>query len=89
MSRPVLFWRFVDTYMSLAALILYFAAMSIGLASLVSGATSFEPFFVLVFAMLFSFFVPHVLKEDIRRGTLIVKAAAVVLIVAGAWLIAG
>jgi uncharacterized membrane protein len=89
MSRPVLFWRFVNTYMSLAALILYFAAMSIGLASLVSGATSFEPFFVLVFAVLFSFFVPHVLKEDIERRALIVKAVAVVLIVAGAWLIAG
>jgi drug/metabolite transporter (DMT)-like permease len=89
MKRPVLFWRFVNTYMSLTALILYFAAMSIGLASLVSGATSFEPFFVLVFALLFSLFLPNVLKEDIGRGALAVKAVAVVLIVAGAWLIAG
>jgi uncharacterized membrane protein len=89
MSRPVLFWRFANTYMSLAALILYFAAMSIGLASLVSGATSFEPFFVLVFALFFSFFVPRVLKEDIGRRALAVKALAVALIVAGAWLIAG
>lgn len=89
MSRPVLFWRFVNTYMSLTALILYFAAMSIGLASLVSGATSFEPFFVLVFAVLFSFFVPSVLKEDIGRRTLAVKALAVALIIAGAWLITG
>jgi drug/metabolite transporter (DMT)-like permease len=89
MSRPVLFWRCVNTYMSLTALILYFAAMSIGLASLVSGATSFEPFFVLVFAILLSYFVPHVLKEDIGRGALAIKALAVTLIVAGAWLIAG
>jgi drug/metabolite transporter (DMT)-like permease len=89
MKRPVLFWRFVNTYMSLTALILYFAAMSIGLASLVSGATSFEPFFVLVFALLFSLFLPNVLKEDIGRGALAVKALAVALIVAGAWLIAG
>jgi len=88
MKRPVLFWRSVNTYMSLVALILYFAAMSVGLASLVSGATSFEPFFVLVFAVLFSFFVPHVLKEDIGRRALVVKALAVTLIVAGAWLIA-
>ena len=89
MSRPVLFWRCVNTYMSLTALILYFAAMSIGLASLVSGATSFEPFFVLVFALLFSFFLPQVLKEDIGRRALVMKALAVTLIVAGAWLIAG
>ncbi len=89
MKRPVLFWRIVNTYMSLTALILYFVAMSIGLASLVSGATSFEPFFVLVFALLFSLFLPNVLKEDIGRGALVVKALAVALIVAGAWLIAG
>jgi drug/metabolite transporter (DMT)-like permease len=89
MSRPILFWRFVNTYMSLAALILYFAAMSIGFASLVSAATSFEPFFVLLFALLFSLFMPHVLKEDIGRGALVMKAVAVALIVAGAWLIAG
>ena len=88
MRRPVLLWRFVNTYMSLTALILYFAAMSIGLASLVSGATSFEPFFVLVFALLFSFFLPHVLKEDIGRRALATKALAVTLIIAGAWLIA-
>jgi uncharacterized membrane protein len=89
MSRPVLFWRFVNTYMSLTALVLYFAAMSVGLASLVSGATSFEPLFVLVFAVLFSLFIPQVFKEDIGKGALIVKAVAVTLIVAGAWLIAG
>ena len=88
-KRPVLFWRVVNTYMSITALILYFVAMSIGLASLVSGATSFEPFFVLLFAVLLSFFVPHVLKEDIGRRALVVKALAVILIVAGAWLIAG
>ncbi len=88
MSRSVLLWRSVNTYMSLAALILYFAAMSIGLASLVSGATSFEPLFVLVFAVLLSFFVPQVLKEDIGKEALAVKAVAVALIVAGAWLIA-
>jgi uncharacterized membrane protein len=88
MSRAVLFWRFANTYMSLIALILYFAAMSISLASLVSAATSFEPFFVLIFALLFSLFVPHVLKEDIGRRALATKALAVALIIAGAWLIA-
>ena len=89
MKRHILFWRSVNTYMSLVALILYFAAMSVGLASLVSGATSFEPFFVLVFAVLFSLLLPQVFKEDIGKGALVVKAVAVTLIVAGAWLIAG
>lgn len=89
MKRHILFWRSVNTYMSLMALILYFAAMSVGLASLVSGATSFEPFFVLIFAVLFSFFLPQVFKEDIGREALVMKVVAVVLIVAGAWLIAG
>jgi drug/metabolite transporter (DMT)-like permease len=89
MKRHILFWRSVNTYMSITALILYFAAMSIGLASLVSGATSFEPFFVLVFAVLFSLLIPQVFKEDIGKGALVVKAVAVTLIVAGAWLIAG
>lgn len=88
-KRHILFWRSVNTYMSLTALILYFAAMSVGLASLVSGATSFEPFFVLVFAVLFSLLIPQVFKEDIGKGALVVKAVAVTLIVAGAWLIAG
>jgi len=89
LGRPVLVWRVANTYMSLTALILYFAAMSLGLASLVSAATSFEPLFVFIFAVLLSLFVPQVLKEDLGRSAIITKVLAVVLIVVGAWLIAG
>lgn len=87
-SRTVLLWRVANTYMGLVALILYFIAMSTGLASLVSAATSFEPLFVFAFVLLFSVFKPHVLKEDIGRSAMIAKILAVALIIAGTWLIA-
>ena len=87
-GRAVLFWRILNTSMGLAAIILYYIAISSGLVSLVSAVTSVEPFFVFIFAILFSLFVPRVLKEDIGKRALVAKTLAVILIIAGTWLIA-
>ena len=87
-NRTVLFSRIVNTYLSLAALILYYIAMSSGLVSLVSAATSLEPLFVFIFAILLSLFVPRVLREDIGKEAVAAKVLAVVLILVGTWLIA-
>ncbi len=87
-DRTVLLSRIVNTYLSFAALILYYIAMSTGLVSLVSAATSLEPLFVFAFAIILSLFVPRVLKEDIGKEAIAAKALAVVLTLVGTWLIA-
>ncbi len=74
--------------MGLIAIIFYYIAISSGLVSLVAAISSLEPFFVFVFALLLSLFVPRILKEDIGKRAIITKALAIILIIVGAWLIA-
>lgn len=87
-GRTILFWRILNTSMGLIAVIFYYIAISSGLVSLVAAISSLEPFFVFVFVLLLSLFVPRILKEDIGKGAIITKALAIILIVIGAWLIA-
>ncbi|MFH1663676.1 MAG: EamA family transporter [archaeon] len=63
-------------------------ALSYGFASLVSAMLSVQPFFVLFFTVLISFFYPSILKEDISRKTVFFKLLAITLMFLGAVLIA-
>lgn len=62
-------------------------AFSLGSASLVSAVLSTEPFIVIVFATLLTWFFPQLIKEEADKGTLIYKIIAIVMIFAGVWLI--
>jgi dipeptide/tripeptide permease len=54
---------------------------------LVTALSSLQPFFVLVFALLFSRFLPGVLKEETGAPTVLLKLASIALMFAGAVLI--
>jgi len=87
MSRTVLSWRILNTSLSLIATVFYYIAISSGPVSLVSAASSLEPFFVFAITLMLSLSVPRVLKEETGRRVVMIKALAIVLIVVGTWLI--
>jgi len=86
-NRIVLFWRIINTSLSLIATVFYYIAISRGPVSLVSAASSLEPFFVFAFTLLLSLLVPKILKEEIGKKVVTIKALAIILIVVGTWLI--
>lgn len=86
-NRTALFWRIVNTSMSLIGTVLYYIALSSGPVSLVSATSSLEPFFVFVIILLLSLFVPRILKEEMGKRAVMIKALSIILIVVGAWLI--
>ena len=86
-NRTVLLWRIVNTSLGIIASVFYYIAISGGPVSLVSAASSLEPFFVFAFTLLLSLFVPKILKEETGKRVVTIKALAIVLIVAGTWLI--
>jgi len=86
-DRNILFWRILNTSMGLIAMIFYYIAISHGLVSLVAAISSLEPFFVFIFTLLLSLFVPRILKEDIGKKAIITKAIAIILIIVGTGLI--
>lgn len=87
-GRTILFWRILNTSMGLIAIIFYYIAISRGFVSLVAAISSLEPFFVFIFTLLLSLFVPRILKEDIGKGAITTKALAIILIIVGTGLIA-
>ncbi len=86
-NRTVLVWRIINTSIGLIATVLYYIAISSGSVSLVSATASLEPFFVFVMTLLLSLFVPRILKEETGKKIVAVKGLAIILIVAGTWLI--
>jgi uncharacterized membrane protein len=65
----------------------FFIATSLGLVSIVAAISGLQPFFILIFALMLSIFVPSILKEVIDRKTVLLKLIAVILIFIGSWLI--
>jgi hypothetical protein len=57
--------------------------------SLVSALAGLQSFFVFVYVIFSSLFVPQHLEEDLSRGVIVLKISAIALIIAGTWLVAG
>ena len=62
-------------------------AASMGYVSLVSAFAGLQHFFVFIYVLLSSVFLPQHLKEEMSRGIIVLKASAIALMVAGTWLI--
>jgi len=67
--------------------ICWLIAASMGYVSLVSAFAGLQHFFVFVYVLLSSLFVPKLLKEEISRGVIALKVSAIALMFAGTWLI--
>jgi len=88
-SKGVLFWIGISTFLGYIGLISYYVAVSLESISLVAAVPSIEPFFVLMLTVLLSSLAHGTLKEEVDKRAITLKISAFVLIVVGAWLIAG
>lgn len=88
-GKKVVAFMSVSSTFNLGASIAVFAALSFtaGYASLVSALTSVQPLFILIIATLISFYYPKILHEEIKGSIIALKAAAIALIVIGAFLV--
>lgn len=57
-----------------------YALMLAPAASLVAAINGIQPFYVLVLGLLFTIFLPHIIKEDVTTGALLQKMIGVVVI---------
>lgn len=62
-------------------------ATSMGFVSLVSALAGLQHFFVFVYVLLLSLFVPSILKEEINKPVIALKIIAITLMFVGTWLI--
>lgn len=61
-------------------------AMSLSYASLVSALGGLQQFFVFIYMLLLSLFLPKILKEEIGRNVVALKISAIALMFVGTWL---
>jgi len=88
-SKNVFFWIGISTCLTYIGLISYFVAVSLESISLVAAVPSIEPFFVLLLTVLLNSLTHGTLKEEVDKRTITLKISAFILIIIGAWLIAG
>ena len=67
--------------------ICWLIAASMGYVSLVSAFAGLQHFFVFIYVLLSSLFVPHHLKEEMTTGVIVLKISAIALMFAGTWLV--
>jgi len=79
---------FSSTVSVLAGLLLAMAFVAF-YATLVNTVTAVRPLLIVVFTLLLARFKPSILKENFDKRTLVLKAAAAVLVVVGSWLVMG
>lgn len=70
------------------ATLMFFFALSEGPATLVSSLNALQPFFVLAMVVLFSRFLPKILREEHTSRGLLLKVLAVLFVLIGSYLIA-
>ena len=74
--------------LTVIALFFFTIAVSLGPVTLVNSVGALQPLFVLMIAVLFSHFWPHIMKEEIDRHTVALKVVAIVLMIAGTVMVA-
>jgi hypothetical protein len=87
-GKRAFFVVFVGEGVYFLGTICWLIATSMGYVSLVSVFVGLQPFFVFVYVLLSSLFVPKLLKEEINGKVIVLKASAIALMFAGTWLIA-
>lgn len=78
----------LDSALSIVAVLLFYNALAAGPATLVSAINATQPFYALAIIIFLSVFLPHILKEKFTRNTLLLKIAAVLAVFAGVYLLA-
>ena len=76
-----------NTLLNVSAVLFMTIGISLGPVTLVNALASIQPFFVLLFMVMLSLFLPKILKEEIGKSVLVRKLIAIVLMFVGVLLI--
>ena len=87
-GKRACFVMFVSEGVYFMGTICWLIAASMGYVSLVSAFAGLQHFFVFIYVVISSLFVPQHLKEDLGRGVIVLKLSAIALMIAGTWLVA-
>jgi len=77
----------VSEFLGVLGYCLLVFAFSLGPVTLVNALASVQPFFVLLFTVLFSLFFPRILSEGLNRQAIMLKLIAMIFMFAGAVLV--
>jgi drug/metabolite transporter (DMT)-like permease len=72
---------------SVCSSVSYYIAISLGPVSMVSAIGSLQPFFVLIYSVLLTIFVPKFLKENLNKYNIFMKSIAIIFVLVGTWLL--
>jgi drug/metabolite transporter (DMT)-like permease len=86
-GKRAVFTTFVGEGLYVIGAICSLIALSMVNASLASSLFGLQPFFVFFYTIVLSLFLPGILKEEINKETLLLKASAIALMFIGTWLI--
>jgi bacterial/archaeal transporter family protein len=78
---------FVNETVYVLALLSLFYAILLGSVALVSVIGGVQPFFVLIYGLMLSIWFPSVIREDIQKNTVLIKALAILLIFIGGYFV--
>lgn len=77
----------LNTGLTLLAEFSYFFAITLAPVALISIAQGTQPLFVLLYGLILTLWLPHLIKEDIRRKTLELKLLSIILLFVGIYFI--
>jgi uncharacterized membrane protein len=86
-GKRAFFVMFVGEGVYFLGTICWLIAASTGYVSLVSAFAGLQHFFVFIYVLLSSLFMPHHLKEEMTWGVMALKISAIALMFAGTWLV--
>ena len=75
---------FISSTFGVSGLLCMILALSMGPAALISAIEQTQSLFVLFYVVILTHLKPHIIKEDITRGPLMIKIVAIVMMVVGA-----
>lgn len=80
---------FISQMVLFVTTIFWLVAASLGPISLVVAMGTLSPFFVFLYTIILSIFIPKILEEEVSKSIVLVKLFSITLIVTGVWLVAG
>jgi drug/metabolite transporter (DMT)-like permease len=87
LRQKIFLVTFVGEGMYVTGTICSLVALSLVDAPLASAFSGLQPFFVFLYIIFLSLFLPTIMKEDISKTTIALKIAAILLMFIGTWLI--
>ena len=86
-GKKAVFTTFLGEGLYVVGTICSLIALSLADVSLVSSLFGLQPFYVFFYTLFMSLFFPQILKEEIKKSTLLLKIIAIALMFMGTWLV--